>query len=140
MKEAELNSWLADNLVLAPGSSDESSGQDSATGEAGGEQNQPGIRDLQIDLVGDRMRLYVVFDFHGQDLSLLLEGRLQLLDNYILLKPISGKLGSLPIPRLALDKAVQKIFESPENRENFKLPDGVADVRVENSEFVIPFR
>ena len=31
LKEAELNFWLADNLVLAPGSSDESSGQDSAT-------------------------------------------------------------------------------------------------------------
>ena len=132
LKEAELNSWLADNLVLAPGAS--------ATGEAGGEQAQPGVQDLKIDLVGDRMRLYVVFDFHGQDLSLLLEGQVQFLDNYIRLKPTSGKLGSLPIPQMALDQAVQKIFESPENREKFKLPDEVADIRVENSEFVISFK
>ena len=110
LKEAELNSWLADNLVLAPGAS--------ATGESGGEQAQPGV----------------------QDLSLLLEGQLQFLDNYIRLKPTSGKLGSLPIPQMALDQAVQKIFESPENREKFKLPDEVADIRVENSEFVISFK
>ena len=65
---------------------------------------------------------------------------MQFLDNYIRLKPTSGKLGSLPIPQMALDRAVRKMFESPENREKFKLPDEVADIRVENSEFVISFK
>ena len=68
-----------------------------------------------------------------------MEGRVQVKDGYLHLEPSAGKLGSLPIPRFVLGRAVQRLFESPENREKFKLPQEISDIRVENSELVISF-
>jgi len=48
-------------------------------------------------------------------------------------------LGSLPIPQMALNRAVQGLFESPQNRENFKLPPEIANIQVENSQLAISF-
>ena len=40
------------------------------------EEVQSSMRDVKIDLLEDRLRAYVVFDYRGKNLSLLLEGRL----------------------------------------------------------------
>ena len=92
-----------------------------------------------MDLTGDRLQLYLVFGLYGQNLSLILEGRPQVQEGYLLLEVTAGQLGSLPIPQLALDRAVQGLFESPRNRENFKLPPEIADIQVENSQLAISF-
>jgi len=60
-------------------------------------------------------------------------------EGYLLLEVTAGRLGSLPIPQLALDRAVAGLFESPQNRENFKLPPEIADIQVENSQLAISF-
>lgn len=121
LAEAEVNSWLGENL-------DPSS-------QASGSP----LQDLQVDLAGDRLQLYLVFGLYGQDLSLILEGRPQVREGYLMLQATAGRLGSLPIPRMALDRAVGRLFESPENRENFKLPPEITDIRVENSQLAISF-
>ena len=121
LAEAEVNSWLSDNL--APSSP--------ASGSA--------LQDLRVDLAGDRLQLYFVFSFYGQNLSLILEGRPQVEAGFLLLEVTAGELGSLPIPQMALDRAVQRLFESPENRENFRLPPEIADIQVENSQLAISF-
>ena len=120
LAEAEVNSWLSENLDFSPAS-------DST------------LQDLQVDLTGDRLQLYFVFGLFGQKLSLILEGRPQVQEGYLLLEVTAGQLGSLPIPQLALDRAVQGLFESPQNRENFKLPPEIADIQVENSQLAISF-
>ena len=119
LEESEVNFWLGENLVLEESPSD--------------------MQDLRIDLNGDLLRLYLVFIAYGQDLSLILEGRVQVRDGYLQLEPTAGKLGSLPILQFALGRAVQRLFESPQNREKFKLPQEIDDIRVENSELVIEF-
>ncbi len=121
LAEAEVNSWLSENLDLSSTTSDST------------------LQDLQVDLAGDRLQLYFVFGLYGQNLSLILEGRPQVQEGYLLLEVTAGQLGSLPIPQLALDRAVQGLFESPQNRENFKLPPEIADIQVENSQLAISF-
>ena len=121
LAEAEVNSWLSDNLALSSPASDSA------------------LQDLQVDLAGDRLQLYFLFGFYGQNLSLILEGRPQVKAGHLLLEATAGQLGSLPIPQMALDRAVQRLFESPQNRENFRLPPEIADIQVENSQLAISF-
>jgi hypothetical protein len=98
------------------------------------------MRDLKIELLGDSLRAYVVFDFHGKNLSLLLEGKLFVQNGYLRFVPMSGKLGSMPIPSVTLDNAVSGLFDSPANKEKFLLPADVKDVRIEDSVVVVAFR
>ncbi len=121
LAEAEVNSWLSENLDLSSPASEST------------------LQDLQVDLAGDRLQLYLVFGLYGQNLSLILEGRPQVKGGYLLLEVTAGRLGSLPIPRMALDRAVARLFESPRNRENFRLPPEIADIQVENSQLAISF-
>jgi hypothetical protein len=98
------------------------------------------VRDVKVELVEDRVRAYVVFDFHGKDLTLQLEGRLASANGYLRFEPVSGQLGSLPIPQSALETAVQRMMDSPENREKLKLPPEITDLRIENGELLATFR
>lgn len=133
LDEAELNSWLVQNLALQ--------GRPGGRGDSGGEPTveevQSTVRDVKIDLLEDRLRAYVVFDFHGTDLSLLLEGRLFVEDGFLRFLPVAAQLGSLPLPQATLDRAVGRVFDSPENKEKFRLPPDVRDVRIENGELVL---
>jgi hypothetical protein len=54
-------------------------------------------------------------------------------------QPVSGSLGSLPLPQATLDAAVNKLMASPENREKLRLPAGVKDIEVENGQLVIEY-
>ncbi len=121
LAEAEVNSWLSENLDLSSPASDST------------------LQDLQVDLAGDRLQLYFVFGLYGQNLSLILEGRPQVQEGYLVLEVTAGRLGALPIPQMALDRAVQGLFESPQNRETFRLPPEIANIQVENSQLAISF-
>ncbi len=138
LAETEVNSWVNENLALSSGVL-ENPTQTAAGAPADIQEVRSGVRDLKIDLTGDRVQAYVVFDFHGQSLSLILEGRLQVQEGQLGFEVLAGQLGSLPIPQMALDRAVQRLFESPQNRDQFKLPPEIGDIHVENSELVISF-
>jgi hypothetical protein len=156
LDRTELNSYLRDNLALegraAPPSA-ASSGFEPATAAnasdpaaaAGGaqltvEQVQSTVKDVKIDMDADLVKAYVVFDFHGKDLSLELEGRLGAQDGYLRFDPVAGKLGSLPLPQSTLDEAVAKLMGSAENREKLKLPPEVRDIQVVNGQAVVTYR
>jgi len=146
--ETELNSYLASHLAL------EGSGVPSANTVPGAQNtpNQPGptpeeieqmksnVRDVKVQLIDDRVKAYVVFDVHGKDLSLQLEGRLSAQNGYLRFDPISGQIGAFPIPQSSLESAMQRLMDSPVNREKFKLPPEIADLRIENGEVVARYR
>lgn len=104
------------------------------------EQVQSSVKNVQINMEGDLIEAYVVFDFHGEDLSLELDGHLFSENGYLQFGPVSGKLGSLPLPQSTLDSAVRKLMESPENREKLKLPDGIDDVQVVDGHVVVTYK
>ena len=98
------------------------------------------MKDVKIDMDGDLIKAYVVFDFHGKDLSLELDGHLGAQDGYLKFIPVAGKLGSLPLPQATLDAAVEKMMESPENREKLKLPSEIGDVQIEDGQAVVSYK
>jgi hypothetical protein len=104
------------------------------------DQVRSAVKDVKVELIEDRARAYVVFDFHGKDMTLQLEGRLRAEDGYLRFEPVAGQLGSLPIPQSTLEAAVRRLMESPENREKLKLPDGMSSLKIENGEVVASYK
>jgi hypothetical protein len=93
-----------------------------------------------VELIDDRVRAYVAFDFHGKEMTLQLEGRLAANNGYLRFEPVSGQIGSLPIPQSTLETAVQKMMDSPENREKLKLPAEISGLRIEKGELLATYR
>src|SRR5215471_7067499 len=136
LDQTELNSYLASHLDLA-------APQDGGPGAPTAseiEQAKSSVRDVKVQLEGDQVHAYVVFDVHGKDMTLDLVGRLGAADGYLKFEPVSGRIGSMPIPQSALESAVRQLTESPENREKLKLPADIADLHIENGELVTTYK
>ncbi|HEV2194828.1 MAG TPA: hypothetical protein VGR55_04570 [Candidatus Acidoferrum sp.] len=146
--ETELNSYLSSHLELSdketekPGTPAEQprAADDSAPTAQDVERMRSNVRDFKIQLEDDRVKAYVLFDVHGKDMTLQLEGRLGAQNGYLNFQPVSGQIGSLPIPQSTLESAVRRLMDSPENREKLKLPPQIADLRIENGEVVATYR
>jgi len=104
------------------------------------EQVQSSVKDVKVDMDGDLVKAYVIFDLHGKDVSLELDGHLVTQGGYLKFEPVAGKLGSLPLPQAMLDTAVDKLMSSPENREKLKLPPGVNDVKIQDGQAVVSYK
>ena len=148
MDETELNSYLSSHLELPgnaaasarPAEAPQATSTGSARTQQDIEQMRSNVRDVKIQLIDDRVKAYVVFDVHGKDMTLQLEGLLGAQNGYLNFEPLSGQIGSLPIPQSSLESAVRRMMESPENREKLKLPPQIADLRIENGEVVASYR
>jgi hypothetical protein len=170
MDRTELNSYLAQNLQLAgsppttqstdagaamPAASIANTSASAAPGNNPAsdamaalsssdpqsiEQVQSSVKDVKVDMDGDLVKAYVVFDFHGRDMSLELDGHMGTRNGYVKFQPVAGKLGSLPLPQSTLDAAVEKMMASPENREKLKLPNDISDIKIEDGKAVLSYK
>ena len=147
LDEAELNSYLASHLSsapdvtvpqAAPSNADPASPANPGQFPSGAdvEQMRSNVKDVKVQMEGDLVKAYLVFDLHGKDMTLQLAGKLGASNGYLKFEPVSGQIGSLPIPQSALESAVRQLMESPENREKLKLPSDVSDMHIENGELV----
>jgi hypothetical protein len=152
MDETELNSYLASHLVL-PGNKPPAAAASAAAGDVPSltpspdqptmddvEQMRSNVKDVKVQLVDDRVRAYVVFDVHGKEMTLQLEGKLGADNGFLRFEPVSGQIGALPIPQATLEAAVRRMMESPENREKLKLPSDISDLKIENGEVVAKYQ
>ncbi len=140
LDEAELNSWLRPNLSLASKGGETQTPRETDNPEdirPAAQRARSTVHDVKIQLFDDRLRGYVLFDFLGKDLSLVLEGRLVVENRYLRLQPASGTLGTLPLPQWSLKGAAARLFDRPDNRETFHLSPGIRDIRVEHSELIV---
>jgi len=162
MNGTELNSYLAQNLQLqgspaqpgpsvpAPAASLPVAGASPATnGSADAdpmaalasndpqtiEQVQSSVKDVKVDMDGDLVKAYVIFN-----LPLELDGHLSAENGYVKFDPVAGKLGSMPLPQSTLEAAVSKMMSSPENREKLKLPNDISDIKIENGNAVLSYK
>ena len=104
------------------------------------DQVQSAVKDVKVDMVGDVVKAYVLFDFHGKDMTLELDGHLSSEGGYLKFEPISGMLGSLPLPQSTLNSAVEKLMASPENREKLRLPPDVSDIKIVDGQAVLTYK
>jgi hypothetical protein len=154
MNQAELNCWLSANLSLqqlmatnAEHSPQKHALASSAAGvntldlsqetEATVEEAQSNIKDIKIELLKDSLRAYLAFDFHGKELTLVLEGYVITQDGYLRFEPTGGQLGSLPLPAMALENATRYLFEDPKNSEKFRLPAQIRSIHVLNGNLIL---
>jgi hypothetical protein len=141
LSEAELNQWMRDNLAVAAAHQAREAGLSLPPGhETTVQEVHSALKDVRINMMDHQLRAYALFTLYGKDISLQLDGTLETADGILRLKPVAGKLGSMPIPRSTLDHVVQKLFDSPQNRDKFKLPPQIASVWIENSTLVIVTR
>lgn len=141
LNEAELNQWMRDNLAIASTHQAQQAGIPIPSGsEPTVQEIQSALRDVRINLLGNQLRAYAVFILYGKEISLQLDGTITTDGGYIRLQPTAGKLGSLPIPSLTLDRVVHQLFDSPNNRDKFQLPPQIESVRVENNSLIISTR
>jgi hypothetical protein len=104
------------------------------------EDVQSTVKDVKVDMVGDLVKAYVIFDFHGKDISLELDGHLSAENGFMKFDPVSGKLGSLPLPQSTLNAAVEKMMASPENRDKLRLPADISDIKIVDGKAVIQYK
>jgi hypothetical protein len=164
LDRSELNSYLAQNLqTQAPApvgalSAGGSGAAPVAAADGGGtaandpsaalaagdprslEDVQSSVKDVKVDMVGDLVKAHVIFDIHGKDISLELDGHLSAENGFMKFEPVSGKLGSLPLPQSALNAVVEKMMASPENRDKLRLPDDVSDIKIVDGQAVIQYK
>jgi hypothetical protein len=160
LDRGELNSYLAQSLQLKPdaaaGADGAAAGQSaapangnaasdpvaalSADDTASLEQVQSSVKDVKVDMVGDLVKAYVIFDLHGKDVSLELDGHLSSDNGFIKFDPVGGKIGSLPLPQAALNAAVEKMMASPENRDKLRLPADISDIKIVDGQAVIQYK
>jgi hypothetical protein len=164
LDRSELNSYLAQNLqTQAPApvgalSAGGSGAAPVAAADGGGtaasdpsaalaagdprslEDVQSSVKDVKVDMVGDLVKAYVIFDFHGKNISLELDGHLSAENGFMKFEPVSGRLGSLPLPQSTLNAAVEKMMASPENRDKLRLPADISDIKIVDGQAVIQYK
>ena len=97
------------------------------------------IRDFRLKIIEDRVRMYLVLDLRGRNLTVELEGKMHAKDGFLQFDPLSGRIGALPIPKSTLVSRMQAMMDSPEMRESLRLPANVKDVYVEDGRIVATF-
>jgi hypothetical protein len=160
MDQTELNSYLVSHLDIASNTARTSAPSENSNATSANpteaatagmpvpsgtpteqvEQVRSAVKDVKVELIEDRVRAYVVFDFHGKDMSLQLEGKLGVEDGYLHFESVAGQIGSLPIPQSTLETALRRLMESPQNREKLKLPADMSSLKVENGEVVATYK
>ena len=154
LDQMEINSYLSSHLNLKDSNATPAPGPQASSGNnnsvpPNNSSNAPTEEDIErarssvrvkIQLIEDRVQAYVLFDVHGKDLTLQLEGRLSSTGGYLRFAPVRGEIGSLPIPQSALERAVQRMMDSPVNREALRLPPAISDLHVANGELVITYQ
>jgi hypothetical protein len=142
LDQPELNGWLETHLAFARDGTAQASSGSAQASEFDQEVKpvQSAVRDVKVELLEDSLRAYVVFDFHGVDLTVVLAGRLFAQDGYLRFEPASGKLGRLPLPQASLQSAVQRLFDAPENKERFRLPAQVQDIGIRQGKLYVTSR
>ncbi len=93
------------------------------------------VKSYQVKLAGDVAQGQFVAQIAGKDVWVTLAGHLGSQDGYVTFDPTEFKVGEFSIPISLVNSALQK--KLAEQREQLKLPPGIASLRVENGELVI---
>ena len=93
------------------------------------------VKGYQVQLVSDVARGQFITQVAGHDVYVTLAGHLGSQDGYVTFDPTEFKVGDFKIPVSLVNSALQK--KLAEQRDQLKLPNAIASLRVENGELII---
>jgi hypothetical protein len=94
---------------------------------------QPG----QVTFSGDSVTGQFVANIHGPDVYVTISGKLGTANGYVTFQPASLKIGDMPVPVAILRAPLQSKLAEPETHARLKLPDYIADLRVEDGQLIV---
>lgn len=90
-----------------------------------------------INFEGDEATGQFIVHQYGKDIYVTLSGHLSARDGYANIDLTSAKIGNLSVPVSMINPRLQAKMAEPEQHDRLKLPDFIADLRVENGKLVI---
>ena len=133
----EVSAEMAESMNAAPAApgAGEHAGAPPSSPDATVAPGEVQLKSYAVKLDGDVARGQFVTQVAGKDLYVTLAGHLGSQDGYVTFDPTEFKVGEMTIPISLVNSALQK--KLAEQRDQLKLPDGIASLRVENGELVI---
>jgi hemolysin activation/secretion protein len=98
---------------------------------------QQQIKSTQVAFSGDEVIAQAVTERYGKDVYVTVRGRLSAENGYLRFYPTGFKIGDLSVPVSLVDPSLQKKLNDPETREKLKLPQFIADLRIQNGQLMI---
>jgi len=106
--------------------------------DAAATEPSPEITTTLIAFEGDHATgQFVVRGPAGKDIYLTVSGKIKAVDGYASFTFTEGKIGDMPLPLALLNSRLQAKLDEPETHAKLKLPEYVADIRVENGQLVM---
>jgi uncharacterized protein YpmS len=140
MEEAQQNGESGGHEEFTPEEvnaslSEMSANADAAMGAASAEKVDTKI--VGINFVDDEATGQFIVHQYGKDIYITLIGHLSAKDGYANIELTSAKIGNLSVPVSMINPRLQAKLAEPDQHEKLKLPEFIADMRVENGKLVI---
>lgn len=94
------------------------------------------VRVVGVNFLGDEAVGQFVVNRYGKDVYVTMSGHISAKDGYANIELTSAKIGNLSVPVSLINPRLQERLAEPAQRERLKLPDFVADLRVENGKLI----
>jgi len=132
----EVSAEVAENMAPSPSAqAGNTASRQPNSPDAVVAQGDVQVKGYQVKLEGDVARGQFVANIAGKDVWVTLAGHLASQDGYVTFEPTEFKVGEFNIPISLVNSALQK--KLAEQREQLKLPPGIASLRVEDGQLVI---
>lgn len=133
----EVSAKVAESVEVGaePATADKPANSATTSTDATVAPGQVQVKSYQVMLDGDVARGQFVTQVAGKDVYVTLAGHLGSQDGYATFEPTEFKVGEMSIPVSLVNSALQKKLAA--QRDQLKLPDGIASLRIENGELVI---
>jgi hypothetical protein len=94
------------------------------------------VKVVAVNFIGDEAVGQFIVNRYGKDVYVTMAGHLGAKDGYANIEVTKAKIGELSVPASLINPRLQQRLAEPQEREKLKLPDFVADIRVENGKLI----
>jgi hypothetical protein len=91
----------------------------------------------QVSFSGDQLTGQFVASVHGKSVYVTISGKLGTADGYLTFQPAELKIGDMPVPVAIFKSPLESKLAEPETHARLKLPDYIAELRIEDSQLIV---
>ncbi len=106
------------------------------SGMGAGKAEDVEVRVVGVNFIGDEAVGQFIVPRFGKDIYVTMKGHLSSKDGYANIELTSAKIGNLDVPVSMINPRLQQRLQEPAQRERLKLPEFIADMRVESGKLV----